>query len=137
MAKPLAKSGCIVGENLGVVRGAGHGNISEAGIDKLRRCFGVHVDEDALGGHSLGTVRGHGVSVVEMPHVTGVEHDGSLVLALQPGRDLGTVNLLNGRQIAVGDSKLLRPSLPAWRRGRLLQVSVASRSATATSGFRN
>ena len=55
--------------------GAGDGDVAEAGVEQVRVDAGVGVDEDAFGGESLGAMTGDGVSVVEMPMLTGVELD--------------------------------------------------------------
>lgn len=42
--------------------GAGGGDVAEAGAERIRMDAGVGVDEDALGGESLGAVAGNGVA---------------------------------------------------------------------------
>ena len=62
---------------------AGDGDIAKAGVEQVRVDAGVGVHKDALGGETLGTVAGHGVTVVEVAMVLGVEFD--LAVAVEAG----------------------------------------------------
>jgi hypothetical protein len=66
---------------------------------------GVHVHQYPVSSKPLGAVRGHGVAVVEVPHLGGVEADGALFLAVHLHVDLGSVDPLDGSKVTVGDSQ--------------------------------
>ena len=63
----------IVGEERGLVAGAGDGNVAEAGVEQVRVNAGVGVNENAFGGKALGAVTGDGIAVVEMTMISGVK----------------------------------------------------------------
>ena len=63
--------------------GAGDGDIAKAGVEQVRVDAGVGVHKDTLGGETLGTVAGHGVAVVEVAMIQGVELD--LSVAVEAG----------------------------------------------------
>jgi len=62
------------------VTGAGNGDIAKAGVEQVRVDAGVGVYKDTLGGETLGTVAGHGVTVVEVAMFFGVELDLTIVV---------------------------------------------------------
>jgi len=74
-AELRGKLGEIAREDLRVLRCARNGDVGKAGIDEFRVNVGVHVDQNALRGESLRTVRGHGVAVIEVPHLGWIEGD--------------------------------------------------------------
>lgn len=63
--KQLAKSIHVVSEDRRLMAGAGDGDATKAGTEKVGMDSGVYMDENALGGMSLGAVAGGGVAVVE------------------------------------------------------------------------
>jgi len=65
----------VVGEERGLVAGAGNGNVAEAGVEQVWVNAGVGVHEDALGGEALGAVASDGVAMVKMAVVVGVDID--------------------------------------------------------------
>ncbi len=65
---------------------------------------GVGVDEDTLGGETLGTVTGDGVAVIEVPVVSGVEFD--LPIIVEPGGNAAVgCDGLDYSEIPVGDAE--------------------------------
>jgi integrase len=73
----------VVGEERGLVAGAGDGDVGEAGVEQIWVDTRVGIDEDALGGRALGAVTGDGVAVVEMTMLAGVEFDLAVVVEFQ------------------------------------------------------
>src|SRR5208283_4568155 len=69
----------VVGEEGGLVAGAGEGDVGETVVKKCRVGAGIRVDQDAFGGESLGTVAGDGVAVVKMTVLDGTELDLAVV----------------------------------------------------------
>ena len=65
----------VVGEKRGLVASAGDGDVGEAFVKQVGMDAGIGVNEDALGGESLGAVAGDGIAVVEMTMLAGVELD--------------------------------------------------------------
>ena len=58
---------CVVRENLRVVRAARDGDVGHAAVEQVFRAeFGVHVDQDAVGGLALAGMAGDSVTVIEM-----------------------------------------------------------------------
>jgi hypothetical protein len=78
-----AEFGHVVGEEYGLVAGAGDGDIAKAGVEQVRVDAGVGVHKDTFSGETLRTVAGHGVTVVEVAMVLGVEFD--LAVAVEAG----------------------------------------------------
>jgi hypothetical protein len=78
-----AELGHVVGEEGGLVAGARDGDVTETGVEQVRMDAGVGIDEDALGGETLRTVAGDGVTMVEVAMVLGVEFD--LAVAVEAG----------------------------------------------------
>jgi hypothetical protein len=54
----------IIGEDHGVATSTRDGDIGESRVYQFLMDIRVDVDENALGGKSLGTVRGNGVAVI-------------------------------------------------------------------------
>ena len=79
-AEVLGKCRGIIGVNVGVLGGAGDGDVGKAGVEELGERIGVHIDEDAVFGQTLGTVAGNGIAVIEVPHPSGVKTDSSSVI---------------------------------------------------------
>ena len=75
----------VVGEEHGVVAGAGDGDIGEAGVQQVRVDAGIGVDEDPFGGESLRAVAGDCIAVVEMTMLARVELD--LAVVVEAGGD--------------------------------------------------
>jgi hypothetical protein len=94
----------VVGEERRFVAGTGEGDVAETGVKKIRMDAGVRVDEDTLGGETLGAVAGDGISVVEVAVFAGVELN--LLVIVQAGREaaIGMDCLYNGK-VAVCDSE--------------------------------
>jgi hypothetical protein len=63
----------VVGEERGLVAGAGDGDVAEAGVEQIWVDARIGVNEDAFRGEALGTVTGDGVAVVEMTMISGVK----------------------------------------------------------------
>ena len=79
-AEALGKRGGIIGVNVGVLGRAGDGDVGKAGVEEFGERLGVHIDEDAVFGQTLGTVAGDGIAVIEVPHPSGVKIDSSSVI---------------------------------------------------------
>ncbi len=92
----------VVGEERGLVAGAGEGDVAEAGVEQVRVDAGVGVDKDAFGGESLGAVAGDGVAVVEMTMLAWVELDLAIVGEARGETAIG-MDGLDGGQFAIGN----------------------------------
>src|SRR5580704_9691987 len=79
-AEVLGKRSGIIGVNVGVLGRAGDGDVGKAGVEEFGEGIGVHIDEDAVFGQTLGTVAGNGIAVIEVSHPSGVEIDSSSVI---------------------------------------------------------
>ena len=79
-AEALGKDGGIVGVNVGVLGRTRNGDVGKAGVEEFGERIGVHIDEDAVFGQTLGTVAGNGIAVIEVPHPSGVEIDGAAII---------------------------------------------------------
>ena len=79
-AEALGKRRGIIGVNVGVLGRAGNGDVGKAGVEEFGERIGVHIDEDAVFGQTLGTVAGNGIAVIEVPHPSGVKIDSSSVI---------------------------------------------------------
>ena len=55
-AEALGKRGGIIGVNVGVLGRTRNGDLGKAGVEEFGERIGVHIDEDAVFGHTLGTV---------------------------------------------------------------------------------
>ena len=94
----------VVGEERGLVAGAGDGNVAEAGVEQVRVDPSVSVNENAFGGEALGAVTGDGIAVVEMTMLDGVEFDLAVVVEACRKPTIG-MDGLDGREVAIGDAK--------------------------------
>jgi hypothetical protein len=94
----------VVGEERGLVAGAGDGDVGEAGVEQVRVDAGIGVNEDAFGGKALGAVTGDGVAVVEMTMLAGVELDLAVVVEAGDTRPSGWIASMAAR------SRLATPS---------------------------
>ncbi|MGA2891097.1 MAG: LysR family transcriptional regulator [Terracidiphilus sp.] len=84
-------------------RAAFHG--ADEVLDEFRVNVGVHVDQNALRGETLRAVRGHGVSVIEVPHLCRIECDRPIFAAVHvDGYFAALADLLDGSEVTVGDS---------------------------------
>ena len=94
----------VVGEERGLVAGAGDGDVGEAGVEQVWVDAGIGVNEDAFGGKALGAVTGDGVAVVEMTMLAGVEFD--LAVIVEAGRE-PTIGMdrLDGGEVAIGNAE--------------------------------
>ena len=72
-AELRAELGHVVSKECGLVAGAGDGDVAKAGVEQGRVDGGVGVHYHPLGGESLRTVAGNGVSVVKVAMVQSVE----------------------------------------------------------------
>ena len=79
-AEALGKRSGIIGVNVGVLGRAGDGDVGKAGVEEFGERIGVHIDEDAVFGQTLGTVAGNGIAVIEVPHPSGVKIESSSVI---------------------------------------------------------
>src|SRR5580658_3046111 len=79
-AEALGKRRGIISVNVGVLGRAGDGDVGKAGVEEFGKRIGVHIDEDAVFGQTLGAVAGNGIAVIEVPHPGGVKIDSSSVI---------------------------------------------------------
>src|ERR1017187_2115061 len=79
-AEALGQRRCIIGVNVGVLGRTRNGDVGKAGVEEFGERIGVHIDEDAVFGQTLGTVAGNGIAVIEVTHSSGVEIDSSSVI---------------------------------------------------------
>src|SRR5580704_9094408 len=79
-AEALGKGDGIIGVNVGVLGRTRNGDVGKAGVEEFGERIGVHIDEDAVFGQTLGTVAGDGIAVIEVPHPSGVKIDGSSII---------------------------------------------------------
>ena len=70
----------VVGEERGLVAGAGDGDVAEAGVEQVWVDAGIGVNEDAVGREALGTVTRDGVAVVKMTMISGAKLDLAVVV---------------------------------------------------------
>jgi len=56
----------VVGEERGLVAGAGDGDVGEARVERVRVDARIDVNENALGSNTLGAMTRDGIAVVEM-----------------------------------------------------------------------
>src|SRR5580658_8258506 len=76
-AEALGKRGGIIGVNVGVLGCPRNGDVGKAGVEEFGEHIGVHIDQDTVFGHTLGTVAGNGITVIEVPRPSGVKTDSS------------------------------------------------------------
>src|SRR6266567_2995386 len=79
-AEALGKRGGSIGVNVGVLGRAGDGDVGKAGVEEFGERIGVHIDEDAVFGQTLGNVAGNGIAVIEVADPGGVKSDSSFVI---------------------------------------------------------
>jgi hypothetical protein len=70
----------VVGEERGLVAGAGDRDVAEAGVEQVGVDAGVGVNEDAFRSEALRAVTGDGVAVVEMTMLACPELDLAVVV---------------------------------------------------------
>jgi len=90
----------VVGEERGLVAGAGDGNVAEAGVEQVRVDPSVSVNENAVGGEPLRAVTGDGIAVVEMTMLDGVEFDLPVVVEADGQAVIG-VDYLDYSHVAI------------------------------------
>ncbi len=96
----------IVGEYGRFVAGAGDGDVSEAGIDKVGMCGCIDIDQHTIGGKALRAVAGYGIAMIEVRILR------IWKLTVRPSSrrvviSLSDENSLNCRQVTI-----LRPANP-------------------------
>ena len=69
----------VVGEDYGIVTGAGDGNVGKSRVEQVWVNAGVSVNEDALGSKPLRAVAGDCIAVVEMWMLAGVKFNLAIV----------------------------------------------------------
>ena len=94
----------VVGEERGLVAGAGDGNVAEAGVEQVRVDPRVSVNENAFGSEPLRAVTRDGIAVVEMTMFDGIELDLTTVVEACTKPTIG-MDGLDGREVAIGDAK--------------------------------
>ena len=86
----------VVGEERGLVAGAGDGDVAEARVEQVWVDAGIAVNEDAFGGKALGAVTGNGVAVVEMTMLVGIKFDLAVVVEADGQATVGVDHLDRG-----------------------------------------
>jgi len=126
----------VVGEERGLVAGAGDGDVGEAGVEQIRVDAGIGVDENAFSGKALGAVTGDGVAVVEMTMLAGVEFD--LAVVVEACRE-PTIRMdrLDGGEVAIGNAERFvgRSELDAVAYGQLAFDLPVDADACETAGI--
>jgi len=99
-----SKLGHVVGKECRLVASAREGDVAKAGVEQVRVNTGISMNENALGGETLGAMAGNGISVVEVAVLAGVELN--LPVIVQAGRKaaIGMDRLYDGK-VTVGDSE--------------------------------
>lgn len=105
-AELLAKTIHVVGEDRRFAAGARDGHVSESGAEQVGMDAGIGVNENALGGESLGAMTGDRVAVVEMPMLANIEFDLPVIVKTNADAAISRNGLDHGK-IAVGDTDLL------------------------------
>ena len=86
--------------------GTGDGHIAEAGIKQVWMDARVGMNEDALGGESLGTVTGDRIAMVEVAMFIGIELDLAIVVEPRINAAVGT-NCFDDCEVTIGDTERL------------------------------
>jgi len=86
----------VVGEERGLVAGAGDGDVAEAGVEQVRVDAAIGVNENAFGGEALRAVTGDGVAVVKVTMFAGVELDVAVVVEADGQAPVGMDRLDRG-----------------------------------------
>src|SRR5271170_370845 len=75
-AEFLAQRRCIVRINLRVIASTRDGNVGHTAVEQiLGTQFSVHVNQDTVGSLSLAGVAGHGIPMIKMRMLVGIEVD--------------------------------------------------------------
>jgi hypothetical protein len=103
VTEALAKRRSVVRIDLGILGRPRDGDVSKAPANEFGVDVGVHIHEDAFCGETLRAVRGHGVTVIEVPHLPGIERHGSVFTSIHAnGDDSIVADLLKGAEVTVG-----------------------------------
>ena len=94
----------VVGKDGRFVAGARDGDVAETETEQVGMNARVGVNEDTLGGESLGTVAGNGVAVIEVAMVGCVEFDMAVVVETS-GDAAVERNGFDHSEVAVRDTK--------------------------------
>ena len=126
----------VVGEERGLVAGAGDGDVAEAGVEQVRVDAGIGVNEDAVGGEALGTVAGDGIAVVKMTMISGVKLDLAVVVEARGNAAIRRNGLDDGK-VAIGDAErfVRRGELDAVAYGELAVDFSIDTDAGETAGI--
>lgn len=92
------------------MRGTGNGDVCEACVDDFGVRGGLHVDQHAACGESLRAVGGHGIAVVEVTHLRGVEGDVARLVAVHLHAELCAFNLRDYSKVSVRNSQFMADS---------------------------
>ena len=66
MAEVFAQRGRMIGIDAGIDAGAGNRDIGETGADEVGMNRSIDVDQNTVGGESLGTVAGDRIALIEV-----------------------------------------------------------------------
>ena len=94
----------VVGEERGLVAGAGDGDVAKAGVEQVRVDAGIGVNEDSFRGKALGAVTGDGIAVVEMTMLRGVELNLAGVVEASRNTAFG-MDRVDGGEVTIGNAK--------------------------------
>lgn len=87
VTETFAKRRSVVRIDLGVVGRTRDGDVGKATADEFGVNVCVHIHEDAFRCKTLRAVRGYGVTVIEVPHLPGIERDGSVLTSIQRSKE--------------------------------------------------
>ena len=82
-----------------------NGHISEAVGNQFRVNGAINVDKDTISGEPLRAVACYGVSMIEVPHLAGVEHNGFAIVHAY-GELSVPVYALNRAEVAVSNAEV-------------------------------
>src|ERR1019366_4080232 len=92
---------CVVRKNLGVIASTRDSDIGHAAVEQILSAqLGVYVNQDTVGSLPLAGVAGHGIAMIEMQMLAGVEFDRAATVHLQAQPPVPS-DALDGPQLAV------------------------------------
>jgi len=104
VAEAFAECRGVVRIDLGIVGRTRDGDVGKATIDEFGVNVCVHIHEDAFCCKTLRAVGGYGVTVIEMPHLLGIETDYSIFSSIHTDADLSILSdVLDASKVTIGD----------------------------------
>jgi hypothetical protein len=87
VTKTFAKRRSVVRIDLDIVGRTRDGDVGKAAADEFRVNVRVHIHDDAFRCETLRAVRGYGITVIEVPHLPGIERHGSVLTSIHADRN--------------------------------------------------